>query len=178
MRVTIKGRPKHVSTRIAKEALEFFASLLMSSRLVKSLSVEVRFVKDMTKSELGRKYGADASDWAIMDYKDYEGHAPKKFVFEISREIRTEQKLLECLAHEMVHVKQYARKEFDYTRHTDVKRWKGNLYNIKKTTYWFWPWEVEAYGKEIGLVSMFIEANHKRLNLPLVQSGRPTTKES
>ena len=178
MRIKVTGRPKHVSARIAKEAVEFFASLLMTPRLTKTLSVDIKFCKNLKNSELGRKYGADESDWAIMDYEEYDGYAPKKYVFEISKEIRTEQKLLECLAHEMVHLKQYARKELDYTRYTDVKRWKGKLYNIKTTSYWFWPWEVEAYGKEIGLVSLFLEKNHKRLGLPLTQQGRPTTLES
>ena len=181
MRITISGRPKHVSTRIAKEAVNFFASLLMTPRLSKTLSVNIKFVKDLKNSELGRKYGATVTDWAIMDYEhDWEkSRNPKRFYFEISKEIRTEQKLLECLAHEMVHIEQYARGRLDYTRTSaDIKRWEGKEYDIRKKPYWFWPWEVEAYGKEIGLVSMFLEQNAERLNLPLTQQGRPTTLES
>jgi hypothetical protein len=180
MKVTITGRPKHVSKKIAKEALEFFASILMTKRLTKTLSVEIKFVKDLRQSEFGRKYGADKTDWAIMDYEHHwtESRLPKQFIFEISNDIRTEQKLLELLAHEMVHVEQYARGRLDYTRkHYDIKRWEKKEYDTRKKPYWLWPWEVEAYGKEIGLVSMFLEHNAERLNLPLTQQGLPTKKD-
>ena len=176
MRINVTGRPKHVSSKIAKEAVKFFASALMTSRLTKTLTINIRFVKDLSTSELGRRFGLDNTEWAVMDY-DYNRQRtryPKHFDIEINSEIRTEQKLLECLAHEMVHVKQYAKGELDYTKWTDKKRWMGKLFNIKRHNYWFWPWEVEAYGKEIGLVSVFLEHNAERLNLPLSQYGRPT----
>ena len=55
--------------------------------------------------------------------------------------------LLETLAHEMVHVKQYARRELN----PKVDCWMGKTYNPKKVSYWDLPWEIEAHGREIGL---------------------------
>ena len=63
-------------------------------------------------------------------------------------------KLLTTVAHELVHVKQYARKELkgDYV-------WLGRTYAPKKTDYWDRPWEIEAHGRECGLFVRWAEAN-------------------
>jgi hypothetical protein len=62
------------------------------------------------------------------------------------------------LAHELVHVKQYLNGEiFDYV--SGGVRYKGsyfdNSYEISEETYYDSPWEVEAYGRELGLYKMF-----------------------
>ena len=53
----------------------------------------------------------------------------------------------ETVAHEMVHVKQYARREF----HPVHDKWMGKTINPKKVSYWDLPWEIEAHGRETGL---------------------------
>ena len=63
--------------------------------------------------------------------------------------------LLETLAHEMVHVKQYARRELN----PRVDCWMGKTYNPKKVSYWDLPWEIEAHGRETGLFVRYCEAN-------------------
>lgn len=57
---------------------------------------------------------------------------------------------LKNLAHEMVHVKQFARGELDF----GLTRWKSNKYcdNIE---YWDQPWEKEARRLQQGLVNEF-----------------------
>ena len=62
-------------------------------------------------------------------------------------------KLLETVAHEMVHVKQYARREMN--PHSDD--WLGKTYNPKKVSYWDLPWEIEAHGREVGLFIRWAE---------------------
>lgn len=62
-------------------------------------------------------------------------------------------KLLETVAHEMVHVKQYARREMN--PHSD--NWLGKTYNPKKVSYWDLPWEIEAHGREVGLFIRWAE---------------------
>ena len=56
-------------------------------------------------------------------------------------------RLLETVAHEVVHVKQYARRELT----GDGFCWLGKTYSPKKVAYWDQPWEVEAHGREVGL---------------------------
>ena len=64
--------------------------------------------------------------------------------------------LLETVAHEMVHVKQYARREL----HPSKEVWMGKTYNPKKTSYWDLPWEIEAHGREVGLFVRYCEENN------------------
>ena len=76
----------------------------------------------------------------------------RTFEIEIDRSMRL-RNLLETLAHEMVHVKQYARRELHPVHDT----WCGKTYNPKKVSYWDLPWEIEAHGREIGLFIRWAE---------------------
>ncbi len=63
--------------------------------------------------------------------------------------------LLETVAHEMVHVKQYARRELDPNKEV----WMGKTYNPENVNYWDLPWEIEAHGREVGLFVRYCEEN-------------------
>lgn len=63
--------------------------------------------------------------------------------------------LLETVAHEMVHVKQYARRELNPNKEV----WMGKTYNPKNINYWDLPWEIEAHGREVGLFVRYCEEN-------------------
>jgi hypothetical protein len=75
------------------------------------------------------------------------------FEIEIHSKLRL-RRLLETVAHEMVHVKQYTRKEL---MHDHV--WHGKTYNPEKVDYWDLPWEIEAHGREVGLFVRWAELN-------------------
>jgi len=67
-------------------------------------------------------------------------------------------KLLIDLGHELVHVKQYLNNEmFDYV--AGGVRYKGSFfdhsYKNDEEAYYNSPWELEAYGRELGLYKMF-----------------------
>lgn len=71
-------------------------------------------------------------------------------------EIGTNQRLrriMETVAHEMVHVKQYARNELkpDY-------QWQGKTINPERVEYWDLPWEIEAHGREVGLFVRWVQS--------------------
>lgn len=76
----------------------------------------------------------------------------REFEIELDRS-QPHRRLLETLAHEMVHVKQYARREL----HPATDKWQGKIYNPKKISYWDLPWEVEAHGRETGLFVRWCE---------------------
>ena len=76
----------------------------------------------------------------------------RTFEIEVDRKL-TLRKLLETVAHEMVHVKQYARREL----HPVHSTWCGKTVNPKKTSYWDLPWEIEAHGREAGLFIRWAE---------------------
>jgi len=90
------------------------------------------------------------------------GDRPRVFELEISKKL-TLRKLLETIAHEMVHVKQYARGEL-YEGDCNKHRWQGKWLS-KEPDYWEQPWEIEAHGREPGLFIRWTETNklaHKK----------------
>ena len=60
--------------------------------------------------------------------------------------------ILKTLAHEMVHVKQFALGELIWPEHNKYPKWFGKRINYEHTSYWDLPYEVEAHGREKGLV--------------------------
>jgi len=117
------------------------------------------------------KNEADALDlkaykaWVTHDGLDEEGN--KKFtvvlnhtrINKLGKKPQTRLKnLLIDLGHELVHVKQYLNNElFDY-KSGDV-RFKGLFFDashyMDEEKYFDSPWEVEAYGRELGLYRIF-----------------------
>jgi hypothetical protein len=55
------------------------------------------------------------------------------------------ERLIIALAHEMVHVKQYARGQITHGKNLNSKFWMGKKF---RGNYYDLPWEVEAFSKE------------------------------
>lgn len=89
----------------------------------------------------------------------------RQFEIEASNKLSL-RKLLETIAHEMVHVKQYARREL----HPTTDAWCGKTYNPKKVSYWDLPWEIEAHGRETGLFVRWAE-KERVAHLKWTQTG-------
>ena len=89
------------------------------------------------------------------------GHAdssrPRDFEIEVNKylDMRT---MLETVAHEMVHVKQYARRELKELT-TGTHRWMGDIVSDDDVAYWDLPWEIEAHGRECGLFVRWAQDN-------------------
>tara|TARA_A200000159_G_C7337569_1_gene345738 strand:+ start:2961 stop:3425 length:465 start_codon:yes stop_codon:yes gene_type:complete len=85
---------------------------------------------------------------------------PREFDIEVDYKLSMRQ-ILETVAHEMVHVKQYARNEMCDADNpsTNKTSWKSNSVCTKSTEYWDLPWEIEAHGREVGLFVRWAQAN-------------------
>ena len=87
--------------------------------------------------------------------------------------------VISTLAHEMVHCKQWARKQFNEKPflvtsrdasgaeavEVSVKRyWEGEVWKPQpgEHPYFDCPWEIEAYGRENGMVARWIDFRNKR----------------
>ena len=151
MQIIVRGSSERVSRKVVREAIEFFAERLMTERLHSSLKVQVSFVSDKE---------IDCASDCAPDYIE-STIRPKTF------ELRIRNKLplmttIQSLAHEMVHIKQYARAElFDYFR-KPLCRWRGRFYDkesmdTETDAYWLAPWEIEARGYEEGLYNLFVK---------------------
>jgi len=84
---------------------------------------------------------------------------PKEFVIELNPE--DDISILQTLAHEMVHLKQFATGELRILER--CSKWKDDIWTRKKDEmddYYDCPWEIEAFGREEGLFLRFASINY------------------
>lgn len=148
MYVRVTGAEPEIAEQL-EEAAEFYAGLLMHGNLCNNLAVDINI---------------DPS----LDTQAYCTHDDglRFFTVDIRGRIGDDD-VFKSLAHEMVHVKQYATKELSDTivvhrgRVVDTAKWKGVEYKFKakEDPYFDSPWEIEAYGREVGLYRRWLEHN-------------------
>jgi len=127
------------------ESLVRFAAAKMMPRMAPKISIEFYFVTGLFKRE-----------GVFGDIGYYEGDkAIRDFVIRLDPGI-DEVDLLKTVAHEMVHVKQIARKELVELIRTPYYRFHSGYYH-KSIDYFDKPWEIEAHGREEGLVVRWLE---------------------
>lgn len=115
---------------------------------MKNLEITVR-LKDLSKQNVYGYCMADPhSEAERLD-------RPRAFELEIHSKMKL-RKILETVAHEMVHVKQYARSELYQGTRVNKHRWQGK-WLAKDPNYWDQPWEIEAHGREAGLFIRWAE---------------------
>jgi hypothetical protein len=142
MKLSIVNKPKKISFKLIRQAADFYAGILMSSQLRKNLSISLVFM------DLDNFYATTAISDEEENYT-----RPREFVIEIDSSL-SKRAILRGLAHELTHVKQYARGEMkDYIKMPSKVRWQDYIYEVDQDQdgdldYWTSPWEVEAYGNE------------------------------
>lgn len=125
------------------QAVETFTKKLLPDSV--DLDITVELVRDLYKKE-----GAKGD----MLVEDDDEEIPNEFHIRLDSAMHN-QALLRALAHEMVHVKQYVYGELRDVANKMVV-WKGKKHICDGYTYWDQPWEIEAYGRETGLVEHFV----------------------
>jgi hypothetical protein len=131
------------------QVIRFYANLLMKTSLSKKLILDVEFIKNMTKIQ---------KQQAFCNIEDLDSKIPREFSITIDANLSYKNTLL-SLAHEMVHVKQYAKNELkEYIRNGNIVRWKTELIDQSKILYWDHPWEIEAFGREIGMYLRYVQS--------------------
>ena len=132
--VEIKGGNKFQRTIANKVVYEMLSKLLPRVRTL-DITVEIK------------KLTGDAVGWCMME------DTHKEFTIEVSKDL-TLKEFVSTLCHEMVHVKQYYRKEMDGV----TNRWKKGV--VKKDTgYYDLPWEKEAYKMQDKLAQLVWDAD-------------------
>lgn len=125
--VLIKGQIKNKAT--VHEYVQNIAKHLKISRFKKPIVIE--FVKNMPEAAGYCSYGEGIISIEI---------AKNEFTF---------MEMMQTLAHEMVHAKQYLRGELDTSN--GIFAWKGR--SAEGYKYKNQPWEKEAYRKELRVFS-------------------------
>lgn len=153
MNITIIGMVgKRKEKALLKEAAEFFAHQLMDPRMVRNitLDIEVRTNLDV--------HGECVDEDGIRN--------PRWFTIGLKRQNIDE--MIRTLGHEMVHVKQHAKNELQTGVWSITRggfkmshKWKGEIWKpkSKEDAYYDSPWEIEAYGREVGLYQHWIARN-------------------
>lgn len=142
MRIHVRGKNKKVSRDEFKYALEWMLSLIMSKKLMCNLNVILEFIE-----ERGLKGSTECAD---TEYK------PRNFKIRIDPNLSRHNQL-KTLAHELVHVKQFAMGEMRYTKYREWIKWFKQSIQSEETDYWDLPWEIEAFGREYGMYIRYVE---------------------
>ena len=133
MIISVKGKKSPLTKSQTVKAVQFFTDCLMTKRLSKN--VEVVFVyKKLLESN-----GASG----FCSYEDSNIN-PRIFEIEIDCTMSKEE-TLKTLAHELVHLKQYAKGELKQRyrpRHHHL--WHNEIVTVNDTNFHDVPWELEA----------------------------------
>ena len=125
------------------DAAEFFAKdLIPDGRLRNRCTVRIKFDDKL------KVYG-----YASIE-KFNSRNLPREFNIEIHPGLGA-RGILQTLSHEMVHVKQYINGETN----DDLSHWRGKKIDSDTVDYWEHPWEIDAHGREVGLVHKYAVAN-------------------
>ena len=143
MKIRILGKLDTDTKELLREAASFYASSLISDRVSKKISISIKLVPNLLKKE--RIFGD-------VEWTDRPRN-PRKFAIRLCSDLGIK-KLLKVLAHEMTHVKQYAKGElFDYA--DGRVKYMGQNHDPKEINYYNHLWEIEALGRELGLYYQF-----------------------
>jgi hypothetical protein len=139
MKLSIVGCPDKERFRpYVKAATKFYAEELISKKLLENIFIQIKFNKDI-----------DVYGYASIEEFNDAGK-PREFMIELNPNTSARD-ILDTIAHEMVHVKQYVYGETN----ENLTRWKGVPIDSDKVEYYSHPWEIEAYGMAVGLFTKF-----------------------
>ena len=148
MQLYIEGYRSHNKElyRAVSNAALYYGALLLGTRMVKNITLDIKLTKDLKKKE--KAYG-------YCHIIDDDLNRPREFMIEVDASMKHPfDQILIWLAHEMVHLKQFVRSELcDYE--TGRVRWKKRMYG--RVHYEDQPWEREAYRLEEKLYNQFAE---------------------
>ena len=134
------------------EAVNSALDLLVSKRMKKTLSFEIEIKKDMFK---------ERNVWGDMDVEDDE-KSPKFYNITLNYSgVESFAKMLETLAHELVHVEQFATRRLRNLAKPFTVAYEKNHYNTLKMPYYQRPWEIEAHELENSVYNYMIKSSRK-----------------
>jgi len=136
--IDVQGSGKRVRAQV--EDFATYCALRLCPRMA-ALCVTVELVPNLLEKEgiYGECFPEDITDFS----------KPREFVIRADSRVHPRKRLI-TIAHEMVHVKQYAKGELYQSRLTQLHRWHGK-WITEEIEYWDLPWEIEAHGREEGL---------------------------
>lgn len=149
MNISIRGSAESLTKKEMKYILNFFAEILLGKRLSKNIDLNVIVSGSLP-----------TSIWGLCLPTDYERKLPREFEIFLSPTL-SKKKIIKTIAHEMVHIKQFARGEFKVYDQGKY-RWMGKQMNMTEKQYKKMPWEIEAHMSEKYLHDAYVIHMRKR----------------
>lgn len=146
MLVKVYGSRSPRLKALVRDAVSFAANKLIDKRIRDTLDIAIKFDPDLMRDQ-----GSLAEcEWIDTNYKAR--------VFEITLNGGSEVFLqVVSVMHEMVHVKQYSRGElFQSLKDCKRHKWQKQWVDDSKIGYYDLPWEIEAHGREKGMMIEWI----------------------
>ena len=130
----------------ARSMIRFAAHKLMGDRLARKCYIKVGISDHLFQREtiFGDCINEDTD------------HRPREFLIRLDSNMNM-RSFLETLAHELVHVKQFAKDEMKDLG-MGRTRFGKSYYDSSTVGYWDQPWEIEAHGRERGLFEMWVDS--------------------
>jgi len=153
MRVKILGSsPTKITRAEIRQAVNFFADKLLTPRLSIKVLTFIKIRKNLMKLD-------NVFAWCVP----IDDHArPREFEIELEASLGRIA-MIRTLAHEMVHIKQWAKNELKEYVRKDA-HWHGSPVS-PDTPYRDLPWEVEAYAMQDKLASDYFAWNRDQKKL-------------
>tara|TARA_Y100000310_G_scaffold76257_1_gene72706 strand:- start:10664 stop:11149 length:486 start_codon:yes stop_codon:yes gene_type:complete len=147
MKVRIKGSNKK-TRKYCEQVVWWCASKFMNIRLLSGLKINVKLIRSL--------YSKEDSEGECT-WENWDGYyRPKEFTIILDSTMKR-RNILMTLMHEMVHVKQYAKGEMMEYCKNGMIRYHKTKYDENNIDYWDEPWEIEAYGRQLGLFVRWCE---------------------
>jgi hypothetical protein len=136
--LTNHGHSDERFNEYVQRASQFYAEQLFHKQLLRHIVVTIKFNKHL-----------DAFGYTSVEKRNSKGKA-REFLIELHPYISGVE-ILKTLAHEFVHVKQYVEEELN----EEQTEWNGQSIDSDAMDYYSLPWEVQAFGVEVGLFTNF-----------------------
>ena len=148
MILNIKGSNKDYR-KLIESAAQYYAEKLVGKRLLKTIKININLKRGMVKKD-----GAEGT--CIWDDWEDLRKTPREFTIELDCGV-TIRNILINLAHEMVHMKQWVKGDMYEYSNSHMVRFMKKKYDMSEIAYWDYPWEIEAYGRQLGLFIRWCE---------------------
>ncbi len=149
MNITIIGHNDGLEGEIYENLIKFVAERFFHRNTIRVLDITLEF----SEADLVSR-GQHAHAFIHPDDKR---RNPRCYVIKIDPNMKLWHRLV-SLAPEMVHVKQWVLREMiDDLRFKkqDVVFFHSKKYHVNELNYYDLPWEIEAHGRERGLLALF-----------------------
>jgi hypothetical protein len=141
MKIAMHGRHRLVSQSETIYLVNWALEKLLGKRLANNIHIDFVYGIEDSKSS------------GLCDALYLEDRRQRFFEIQINPRMGRK-KTIATIIHELVHVKQYARDELKHVG-AKMNRWQGQDYPAGN--YWDYPWEIEAYGREITMSEQYKE---------------------